>query len=346
MSRESTRSKLRQRASIAAALALLALAGCSEVPRPAGDGTLRYRDPVFANVSVTRDLQYGSAPDKAGNPVSLRLDAYQPAGDSRSGRPAVIFVHGGGFSGGDKGSGVSPDLAGKFAKLGYVTFSINYRLSATNGCSAGNGTVSNECFAAALDAQHDAQAAVRWVRANAAGYRIDTTRIGIGGESAGAITATTVGVHSEDPGSSGNPGYPSTVRAFMSISGGLPQGVFASAGDAAGLFFHGTADNVVPAVWSQQTYAALLNVGVPAFLQLQQGAGHVPYAQYGDLYYTQSVYFFYHLMDLGHAQGQPSSAARAADRQVARLARLQPSLAKRFRGWSQRTGSYRSAARR
>ncbi|MGZ8665948.1 MAG: hypothetical protein ACXWZM_02410, partial [Solirubrobacterales bacterium] len=76
-------------------LALLALlvsaavlAGCS-VPRPPGDSPLRYRDQVFSNVSVTRDIQYGSAPDRAGNPVALRLDLYQPVGDTQTKRPAL-----------------------------------------------------------------------------------------------------------------------------------------------------------------------------------------------------------------------------------------------------------------
>ena len=37
------------------------LSGCL-VPRPPGDGSLRYRDLTFSGVTVTRDLQYGSAP--------------------------------------------------------------------------------------------------------------------------------------------------------------------------------------------------------------------------------------------------------------------------------------------
>ena len=89
---------------------------------------------------------------------------------------------------------------------------------------------------------------MRWLRANAATYGIDPTRIGIGGESAGAITATLVGLLSEDVGTSGNPGWPSTVGGFVSVSGGVPSGVnLANPGDAPGLFFHGTADTIVPA---------------------------------------------------------------------------------------------------
>ena len=117
-------------------------------------------------------------------------------------------------------------------------------------------------------------------------------------------------------GSSGNPGFPSTVRGFASLSGGLPTGNFANAGDAPGLFFHGTADPIVPSRWSDLTTAAMLDAGVPAWLQHQDGAGHVPYAQYRSLYLEQMDYFFYLTLDLAHAAGQPVAAARAYGRQL------------------------------
>ncbi len=102
------------------------------------------------------------------------------------------------------------------------------------------------------------------------------------------------------------------MRGFASISGGLPSGNFANAGDAPGLFFHGTADPIVPSRWSDLTTAAMLNAGVPAWLQHQDGAGHVPYAQYRSLYLEQMDYFFYLTLDLAHA-------ARPAGRGGARL---------------------------
>jgi dienelactone hydrolase len=303
-------------AAVAAAVIVVAT-GCT-VPRPAGDSPLRYRDQVFTDVTVTSGLTYGEAPDSQGNPVTLKLDVYQPTGDTQTNRPALVWVHGGGFSGGDKTNPLPVDVATTFAKLGYVVVSINYRLLGS-GCVSNPGQPS--CTLAALEAKHDAQAAVRWLRANAATYNVDTSRIGIGGESAGGITATLVGLYSEDVGSSGNPGFPSTVKGFVSISGGLPGGVFASSGDAWGLFFHGTADNVVPSSWSDQTAAAMLAAGVPAWLQHQEGAGHVPYVQYRTLYLEQSTYFLYHALDLANASGQPASAASAARAQLKRLAR-------------------------
>jgi dienelactone hydrolase len=299
-----------------AAVALIATAlitGCT-LPKPAGDSPLRYRDATFTDVSKTSDIQYGEAPDANNNPVALKLDLYQPTGDTETQRPALIWVHGGSFSGGDKTNIVPVDVANTFAKLGYVVVSINYRLLGS-GCVANP----NSCTVAALEAQHDAQAAVRWLRANAATYHIDASRIGIGGESAGAITATLVGLHSEDPGTSGNPGFPSTVGGFVSVSGGVPNGLFAGPGDAWGLLFHGTADTTVNPQWSTQTEAAMLSAGIPAWLQLQTDAGHVPWAQYRSLYLEQADYFLYFALDVAHAHGQPAPAARAADRQVKQM---------------------------
>jgi dienelactone hydrolase len=294
------------------ALALAALAAGCTVPRPVGDEPLRYRDMVFTDVTVTSNIAYGSAPDAQGNPVTLRLDLYRPAGDPLISRPALVWVHGGGFSGGDKANTVPVEVAITFARLGYVVVSINYRLLGS-GCVQNPG--SPTCLVAAIEAKHDAQAAVRWLRANAGEYGVDPTRIGMGGESAGGITSALVGMYSEDAGSSGNPGFSSKIGGFVSVSGGLPQGVFASADDAWGLLFHGTSDGTVPFVWSNDTFAKLLEAGVPAWIQYQQGAGHVPWALWRQLYLEQSAYFLFHALDLGHAAGQPASAVRAAERQ-------------------------------
>ncbi len=305
---------------------LLAVTGCT-LSEPPGAAPLRYRDSVFPNLTTTTNIQYGSAPDSNGNPVALMLDLYQPSGDTVSQRPAIVWVHGGGYCCGDKGSGPSADLAQKMAHLGYVTVSINYRLLAPNGCSAGGGNVSSVCATAAIAAENDAQAAVRWLRANAATYRIDTNRIGIGGDSAGAITASLVGMDPENPGNSGNPGYSSTVQAFMSLSGGTPNGVFASAGDAPGLLFSGTADNTVPYAWSVETAAYLLHDGVPAFLETFQGAGHDPYTQFETQIDSQTDYFFYDFLDAAHAQGSPPSAARDFTRVTAQMRQRYPQFA-------------------
>jgi predicted esterase len=282
--------------------AAVVTSGCliTSLPQPSGTTPLRYRDPVFTTIDTTSNLTYGSAPDLNGNPVSLQLDLYQPHGDTVMHRPAIVWVHGGSFSGGDKASGVSPFEAMTFAKLGYVTVSINYRLLAPSGCT-GSTAATSGCVGAALDAIADAKAAVRWLRANAATYRIDTDRIGIGGESAGAIVATGVGVTADVPGDSGNPGFSSAVRGFDSISGGLPNGGGVDSSDSNGILFTGTADPIVPTQWSSDTANAMDKAGLLAELVQFPGAGHVPFAEDGTTITTQSEYFFYDNMDCAQA---------------------------------------------
>jgi dienelactone hydrolase len=284
----------------------VAVLGACTVPAPPGDAPLRYRDRVFTGVTVTSDLTYGRAPDLTGMPVDLKLDLYQPTGDTVSPRPAVIWVHGGGFHAGDKTQGNVTKLARQFAQRGFVTASINYRLMGTDRC-AGVQPVPASCEAAAVEAQHDAQAAVRWLRANAAQYRIDPGRIAIGGGSAGADTALLVGAHSEDPGSSGTPGQSSKVGAVVSISGVLPPNgeALLTSGDAPTLWFIGTED---PSITDENRVVhnavVLWNAGVISVPEVLDGAGHVPVNdEFGPRIYSQSANFLYLVMDLGHAAG-------------------------------------------
>lgn len=288
------------RRAVVSALLVAALgAGCS-LPPPEGDPPLRYRDAVFSNVSVQSNLTYGSAPDTQGNPVTLQLDLYQPSGDTATRRPAVLWVHGGGFCCGSKTAANVRALADLYARLGYVAVSINYRLLVSEGCG-GNPNPTPECVEAALAAQHDAQAAVRWLRRNAASYRIDASRIAIGGSSAGGVTSLLVGTRSEDPGSSGNPGFPSTVRGAVSIAGGVPTNEWINAGDAPTIFFHGTNDNTVPFEWAQSNNEAMHDAGIFTTFHAIQGAGHGLWPAHRTLIEEQSRYFLYYMLDLGHA---------------------------------------------
>jgi acetyl esterase/lipase len=268
-------------------------------PSPTIAGT-RFKDEVFVDYSVERDIAYGSAPGVDGAPVTLLLDLYQPVGDESTARPALVWVHGGGFKNGDKAEGVPTVMAPLYAKLGYVVVSINYRLLAPASCSGVNG-VSPECYTAAIEGVHDGQAAVRWLRANADEYDIDVDRIAIAGESAGAIIATGVGVYADQPGSSGNPDQPSDVDAWVSVSGGVPGGLFVDASDAPGYLISGTADNVVPYSWSAETSAALTGVGVYNVLTTLDGAGHVPFAEHGEQITQESIDFLYEQLELAAA---------------------------------------------
>ncbi|MGH9230784.1 MAG: carboxylesterase family protein [Acidimicrobiales bacterium] len=276
-------------------LALVA-AGCDlQKVVPPGDAPLRYRDAVFSAVTTTRDVTYGGAVDQQGETVTLALDVYAPAGDIVTERPAIVWVHGGSFAFGSKTSPEIVDEATTFAKKGFVNVSINYRLS-PNGCT----TVTAECLTAIVDAKHDAQAAVRFLRANADDYGVDEDRIAIAGTSAGAITALNVGYGPEDVGDSGNPGFASAVRAAVSLSGARIL-TTPNPGEAAALLFHGTADGLVPYQWALDTVAAADAAELQAFLTTFEGAGHVPYTQNRTTILDQTSNFLYWTLDLTHA---------------------------------------------
>ena len=113
--------------------------------------------------------------------VSLTLDAYVP--DGKGPFPTVIIVHGGGWMNGNKRTYVTP-IFPVLTKAGFAWFTINYRLAPQYK------------FPAAAD---DVQAAVRWVKAHAKEYKVDTKRIALLGESAGGHLVAYVGTK-RDPG--------------------------------------------------------------------------------------------------------------------------------------------------
>jgi carboxylesterase type B len=274
----------------------LVAAGCG-LPyiTPPGNAPLRYRDQVFANYTTTNAITYGNAVDQSGNPVTLQLDMYTPTGDTNTKRPAIVWVHGGGFSGGNRGSGEIVDQAATMAKKGYVNVSISYRLH-PDGCSAGGATAT--CLIAIRDAQHDAQAAVRFLRANAATYGVDGNRIAIAGTSAGAITAMNVAAAPDDPGNSGNPGYSSAVQGAVSLSGSKIYGRFEST-DAPIHLFHGTTDSLVPYQWAVDTQKEAAAAGLFSTLTTWEGEGHVPYGNHREDILRETTNFLYWALKLG-----------------------------------------------
>lgn len=257
---------------------------------PPGAAPLRYRDLVFPAATVTSNVTYGSAVNNSGQTVTLLMDLYQPTGDPVTLRPAIIWIHGGSFSSGSKTSAELVDQATTFARKGYFNASISYRLE-PGGCSA--GAPSATCIIAIQEALADAQTAVRFLRANAATYGIDVSRIGIAGTSAGAITALNVGfATSEDP--------TAAVAAAVSLSGArLLTNV--SPGDAPSLLFHGTADFVVPYQWAVDTYNLAIAAGLDSFLTTWTGAGHVPYVAHRTEIIDQTTNFLWWEMDLANA---------------------------------------------
>lgn len=117
------------------------------------------------------------------NGQPLRLDLYLPSGVSGP-RPVVVWIHGGGWAGGDKfpPTGATAPLL----QRGIAVASINYRLT-TQGALFGPQAV---IFPAQI---HDCKAAVRWLRGNASTYNLDPTRFGSWGSSAGGHLSALLG---------------------------------------------------------------------------------------------------------------------------------------------------------
>lgn len=286
----SVRSRRRRRravaaGSIVAAVALVTAACVSPPPPPPPPppSPERYVDKLFASVDTVTNLRYATAPDLlTGDPVDLRLDVAAPTGDTLTERPALVWIHGGGFRTGDKS--LFRPIAEEWARRGYVAVSISYRLDPDNRCQdiqqgeitdpALLATETARCQTAILAAQHDAQAAVRWVRANATALGVDPTRIAVGGGSAGAVTALNVAQRSDDPGTVGtNLSQSSEVGAALIASGCqyLPADI--DAGDAPIHLLASELDVPTPFSCVLATEAATRAVGVPVGTRYYFGEG-------------------------------------------------------------------------
>lgn len=219
----------------------------------------RYASDVYSNVNLTSDIVYGSNTSFSGANTSLTLDFYEPAADTATARPLIIWVHGGSFQFGTKTDVDVQELSNRFAKKGYACASINYRLGFFP-------IDSSNAIKAVLRATQDLKASIRYFykdRATTNTYKIDTNRIFIGGSSAGAITALHVGYLDQDceisdyinasglatlgglEGASGNQGYSSKVAGVINLCGALGRYSWMEAGDVPLVSIHGTADATV-----------------------------------------------------------------------------------------------------
>jgi acetyl esterase/lipase len=153
-----------------------------------------------SGITVTPDVVYGTQAD--GSLLTLDVCAPSVREGARSPlAPAVISIHGGSWSHGDKGNSDWRGVCEWLASEGFVAFSVNYRLSPA------------AVFPAAID---DVSLAVEWLRTSSAAdeYRIDPRRIGVFGGSAGGNLAALLGARGSGPLTEG-----SRVAAVAELSG-------------------------------------------------------------------------------------------------------------------------------
>lgn len=246
-------------------------------------------------VIVERDVEYGKAGER-----SLKLDVLRPKEPAAPKLPILVFVHGGGWQGGNKSAGINA-LAPAVATGKYVGVTVGYRLTGE----------------APWPAQiHDCKAAIRWVKANADMLKIDPEKIGVWGQSAGGHLVSmlgTTGDTAELDGKNGNVGQNAKVACVVDYCGPSDLTIlvevliatgraksspaltnlfggpldqkrdvakqaspvqYVTAGDAPFLIVHGTSDPVVPYGQATTFHAALQKAGVESVLLTVQGGGH------------------------------------------------------------------------
>jgi acetyl esterase/lipase len=240
-------------------------------------------------VTVEENVPYATV-----NGTELHLDIFEPPDRGSQTRPAILLLHGGGWTSFDKST--MRKLGEFFARSGFVAVAADYRLF--------NVKDPVNRWPAQLD---DVQRAVRWVRANAGKYGVNPERMGAFGHSAGAQLASLLGM--EETRDNSDPAlakYSSRVQAVVDASGptdfttdrdpdgdafltSFLGGDFAthpelwreaspvshvSKGDAAFLILHGTKDQNVPISQAQELLDKLKAAKVKASL-VKFDDGHV-----------------------------------------------------------------------
>ena len=163
----------------------------------------RYLDEVFDDVSVTSDVVYGEnitvIPALQGFPPmmeDLKLDLYEPTGDTETNRPLLLAFHTGNFlppyvNGGALGTKTDNyivEMCTRYAKMGYVVASVDYRLG-WNPLAGTQEERTIQLIQAAYRGVQDSRTAVRFFRKSDAEsgnpYGINPDKIGMIGDGTG-----------------------------------------------------------------------------------------------------------------------------------------------------------------
>jgi len=294
---------------------------CTREPTPTVTAAPTFEVLQAIDVEFGQGLGFSANGDTPA-PVSLKLDVYYPD-NSATDRPIFVFVHGGGFIRGIKSMPEIVSVANYFASRGWVFASIDYRTVAAMGAPSGLTREQAVAYYAGIAprewvefgyegaetpteflqsvamyaAQRDAKAAVRWMASNAETYRGNTDFISVGGASAGAITAITLGITDLDDFrdellANDDPTLASThldqafsVRSLVYFWGSTVQlGLFEEiygvdpydSGDPELFMAHGTDDPTPGTTFSEATKLKGICDGLGVYSELVrlEGAGH------------------------------------------------------------------------
>lgn len=164
----------------------------------------RYITDQFSVVTETRNVVYDS--NMAVNIIppnnppivkqGLLCDIYEPEGDNLDKRPVVILLHTGSFLPpivnkqvtGSKDDSTIVEMCRRFARKGYVAVAMNYRIG-WNPTVLNADTATAQLLQATYRGLQDTKNCVRYLSMNAAGFKIDTSRIAVGGIGTGGYIA-------------------------------------------------------------------------------------------------------------------------------------------------------------
>jgi len=168
---------------------------------------VRYVDEIFSDVTVTSDLTYAANVTVITTlqglpPMALPqlMDVYAPTGDVETNRPLIIYLHTGNFlpqyvnggATGNKDDNAAVEICSRFARMGYVVASIDYRLG-WNPLAATQTERSTQLIGAAYRGVQDARTAVRYFRMDADvqgnTFGIDPTKVAYFGEGTGGYVS-------------------------------------------------------------------------------------------------------------------------------------------------------------
>jgi acetyl esterase/lipase len=153
-------------------------------------------------IVIFDDITYRSGESQA---WKLDLAMLETSGEEL--RPALVIIHGGGWNAGDKRDRPYRSMLLDYALKGYVTISVNYRLTREAPIPA--------CI-------EDCKCAVRWLKAHAKEYHVDTSRIVAYGHSAGAHLVLMLGLAGPEAGLEGDGGWNDFSSSITAVAGGSP----------------------------------------------------------------------------------------------------------------------------
>lgn len=220
-----------------------------------------------SQIKIEKNIVFGETINFKGQREKLLLDVYSSEKKQKN-KPVFMLIHGGGFRyGNDKSQKYIVSMAERFAARGFVCVSVNYRVR-ENPRNDKKGTVN--------DALQDVMKGLNWIRKNKTKLGIDTTKIVVGGGSAGGILGANFCYRE----TIGNKKWNKNgIVAFVNLWGS-PDSTWGSfiidKTDPPTIIVHGTADDKVPFVNSQKLMHLLNKNGVNNKLVAIDGAGHTP----------------------------------------------------------------------